>query len=239
MKLTESQWAELSILIPEPKVRADGRGRPWVPNRNVLEGILWVLKTGARWRDLPRDKYPPYQTCHRRFQQWVKAGVFFQIIRALTLHLKQVGKIDLTETYIDASFVEAKKGGTRLVPLRVEKAQKSWPSQTLTLFLCPFILRVLHAMRVDVLKRRFGEDIVASVLSELWVTKLTIQIHSMNLYRDDIESGLLLPISTIESREQLKMAELYADTKEDGEWNDSLPGFKLLEELKRGMKERR
>jgi transposase len=56
MKLNESQWAELATLIPEPKKRADGRGRPWTPNREVLEGILWVLKTGARWKDVSASR---------------------------------------------------------------------------------------------------------------------------------------------------------------------------------------
>ncbi|MBI1292812.1 transposase, partial [bacterium] len=58
MRLTDQQWVILYPLIPPPKRRQDGRGRPWRGNRECLEGILWVLKTGARWRDLPRD-YPP------------------------------------------------------------------------------------------------------------------------------------------------------------------------------------
>lgn len=67
MKLTDSQW---SIIMPffEPPVSEVKPGRPRTPSREVLNGILWVLKTGARWRDLP-SQYPPYQTCHRRFQE--------------------------------------------------------------------------------------------------------------------------------------------------------------------------
>jgi transposase len=78
MHLTDEQWELLEPWIPAPPRRPDGRGRPWRDNRAVLDGILWVLRSGARWKDLPRD-YPPYQTCHRRFQQWVQAGVFAQI----------------------------------------------------------------------------------------------------------------------------------------------------------------
>jgi transposase len=44
------------------------RGRPWRQAREVLDGVLWVLRTGAPWRDLP-ERYPSYQTCHRRFQR--------------------------------------------------------------------------------------------------------------------------------------------------------------------------
>lgn len=72
--LTDEQWALLAPLIPEPPRRADGRGRPWGDRRDVLNGIRWVLRTGARWHDMP-ERYPPYQTCHRRFQQWVRNGV--------------------------------------------------------------------------------------------------------------------------------------------------------------------
>ena len=66
MDLTNKQWAMLEPLLPNPPKRVDGRGRPWREAREVLDGVLWVLRTGAPWRDLP-ERYPPYQTCHRRF----------------------------------------------------------------------------------------------------------------------------------------------------------------------------
>src|SRR5215471_10756424 len=72
--LTDLQWASLNPLIPEPTRRNDRRGRPWKDRRAVLNGVLWVLRTGAPWAELP-DRYPSYQTCHRRFQQWVRSGI--------------------------------------------------------------------------------------------------------------------------------------------------------------------
>ena len=57
-ELTDLQWAILDALIPEPPLRKDGRGRPWKGCRSVLNGILWVLRTGAPWADLP-ERYPP------------------------------------------------------------------------------------------------------------------------------------------------------------------------------------
>ena len=71
-ELSDAQWGLIEP-IPRPKRRAGGRGRPWQDTRAVLDGVLWVLGTGAQWRELP-EKYPPYQTCHRRFQQWVRSG---------------------------------------------------------------------------------------------------------------------------------------------------------------------
>ncbi len=82
LDLTDSQWAALDPLIPEPPRRKDGRGRPWKERRAVLNGILWVLRTGAPWADLP-DRYPPYQTCLRRFQQSVQSGILRGIFEAL------------------------------------------------------------------------------------------------------------------------------------------------------------
>src|SRR5262245_19204683 len=69
--LTDAQWALLDP-VPEPQRRKDGR--PWRDRREALNGTLFILGTRAAWADLP-ERYPPYQTCHRRFQQWVRSGV--------------------------------------------------------------------------------------------------------------------------------------------------------------------
>jgi transposase len=107
--LTDDQWAVLAPLLPKPRVRTDRRGRPWRDPRDVLNGILWILKTGAPWHDLP-DRYPPYQTCHRRYQQWVRAGVFDRVLFALAEDVRTRGGLNLSECFIDGSFVIAKKG---------------------------------------------------------------------------------------------------------------------------------
>jgi len=107
--LSDDQWKVLNRLIPKPKRRSDGRGRPWKSRRSVLNGILWVLRTGAPWADLP-EAYPSFQTCHRRFQQWVRSRVMKGILEALALDLKLRGAIDVREAFIDASLAPAKKG---------------------------------------------------------------------------------------------------------------------------------
>ena len=65
MDLTEEQWKIVEPILPEDPVRDDGRGRPWSDRRKVLNGVLWILRTGAPWQDLP-PRYGPYQTAHRR-----------------------------------------------------------------------------------------------------------------------------------------------------------------------------
>ncbi len=82
MDLTDAQWATIEPLIPKPPLRKDRRGRPWREPREVIGGILWVLRTGAPWKDLP-DRYPPYQTCHRRFQHWCREGTLKRVLHAL------------------------------------------------------------------------------------------------------------------------------------------------------------
>jgi Putative transposase of IS4/5 family (DUF4096) len=73
MELSDVQWDLLKPLV-EPKTPRKRRGRPWRDTRQVVEGVLWILRTGAQWAELPKDKFPPYQTCHRRFQRWVREG---------------------------------------------------------------------------------------------------------------------------------------------------------------------
>jgi transposase len=58
--LTDEQWKTLDALIPKPRTRSDGRGRPWKSRRSVINSILWVLRTGAPWADLP-DRYPSFR----------------------------------------------------------------------------------------------------------------------------------------------------------------------------------
>jgi transposase len=109
MDLTNEQWVVLEPLIPKPPSRPDRRGRPWRDAREVLDGVLWVLRTGASWRDLP-EHYPPYQTCHRRFQAWVRDGTLKRVLAALAEYLRERGALDLSECFIDGTFVAAKKG---------------------------------------------------------------------------------------------------------------------------------
>ena len=79
MDLTDIQWQRIKEFIPDDPVRTDRRGRPWKEQRTALDGILWILRTGAPWKDLP-DRYGAYQTVHRRFQNWCKAGVLRAVL---------------------------------------------------------------------------------------------------------------------------------------------------------------
>jgi len=152
MDLTDEQWETLKPLIPELPRREDGRGRPWRDSRDVLNGVLWILRTGAPWKDLP-ERYPPYQTCHRRFQRWIEEGVLGAMLEALAEDLEERGEIDLSECYMDGTFVAAKKEGLVLERPSGARARRSWRFQTAVLFLSPSTQRVLRRTRSPLLRR--------------------------------------------------------------------------------------
>ena len=125
MDLTDEQWTVLEPLIGELPRRADGRGRPWRESREVLNGIVWILRTGAQWADLP-ERYPPYQTCHRRFQRWAGDGTLEGILGALATDLKDRGGLDLSECFIAGTVVVAKKGGAAWERPSGAQGRSSW-----------------------------------------------------------------------------------------------------------------
>jgi transposase len=107
-KLTDEQWAVVEPVL-RPRRREDNRGRPWHDTRAVLDGVFWVLGTGAQWCELP-DKYPPYQICHRRFQLWIRNGKLEEALTPLARHLHERGRLNLEEAFVDAIFASAKRG---------------------------------------------------------------------------------------------------------------------------------
>lgn len=144
--VTDEQWTLLEPLVGQMPRRADGRGRPWRDSRAVLNGILWILRTGAQWRDLP-DRYPPYQTCHRRFQRWVRDGTLERVLNMVATDLKERGRLDLSECFIDATFVAAKKGAAAWARPSRAKVRSSWQSQTALVFRSPRVPPQLRLTR--------------------------------------------------------------------------------------------
>lgn len=153
-ELSKEQWAVLEPLIPLPAHRADGRGRPWIGNRAVLNGILWVLRTGAPWADLP-DRFPSYQTCHRRFQHWVSTGMLRRVLEALARDLEERGAIDVSECFIDGTFSVAKKGALRWGKPSGTRVQRSGSLQTLRVFHSPCTRLLLHHMKSPLSRQRW------------------------------------------------------------------------------------
>ncbi|WGS51388.1 transposase [Paraburkholderia sp. D15] len=80
--INDEEWQRIAPLLPELRPRAELRGRPLANTRSVLNGVLWVMYSGATWSAMPR-KYPSYQTCHRRFKVWYASGVLKRVTALL------------------------------------------------------------------------------------------------------------------------------------------------------------
>ncbi|WP_166676586.1 transposase [Paraburkholderia caballeronis] len=80
--ITEEEWQRVMPLLPELRPRSELRGRPLANTRAVLNGVLWVMYSGATWSAMPR-RYPSYQTCHRRFKAWYDEGVLKRVMAEL------------------------------------------------------------------------------------------------------------------------------------------------------------
>jgi transposase len=80
--MTDEEWRRVEPLLPEFLPRTEQRGRPLANTRSVLNGVLWVVCSGATWSAMPRQ-YPAYQTCHRRFKTWHDEGVLKNVMKAL------------------------------------------------------------------------------------------------------------------------------------------------------------
>lgn len=109
--LTDEQWHRIEPHLPKSQPSPKG-GRPRANDRESLEGILWLLRTGARWRDIPVD-LPSGCTCWRRLQEWAGEGILEEIHSRLIEELGELGQLHLKELVMDATFIRAKKGGTK------------------------------------------------------------------------------------------------------------------------------
>ena len=124
-EINDGQWQVIEPLLSKPKPRADGRGRPRQDDRAVLSGILWILRSGAAWQDLP-ERFVSYQTCHRRFQYWVRTGTLKRVLETLAEDLRARGKLDLAQCFIDGTFVGAKKGAAPSERPSGARVRSSW-----------------------------------------------------------------------------------------------------------------
>ncbi len=115
--LSEAEFAVLAPLLPPE--RSGRKGKPWRSHCDVLNGIFWILGTGAPWRDLP-ERYGPWKTVYDRFRRWSKSGLFQKILDTLEAQARRAERIDFEFSAVDGSNVRAHrcaagalKGGSR------------------------------------------------------------------------------------------------------------------------------
>jgi transposase len=114
--IDDELWTLIEPLLPPPKPRRKAHpGRPRVPDRAALNGILFVLKTGLRWNHLPTLLgFGSGATCWRRLNDWRKAGVWDRLHELLLDKLREAGQIDLSYAAVDSSSVRAVGAGEKL-----------------------------------------------------------------------------------------------------------------------------
>ena len=104
-QLTDKQYALLEPLLP-PQDHGGKAGRPFLPHRAVLEGIFWIHRTGAPWRDLP-EEYGKWSTVYERFRRWRDSGLFGKMLDALQSAGRKAEKIDFEFSAVDGSSIRA------------------------------------------------------------------------------------------------------------------------------------
>ncbi|SRR5713226_7657669 len=126
-RLPDDLWAELESLLP-PEKPLGTAGRPVVPFRPVMDGVLYVLRTGCQWKALPQE-YGSGSTCHRRFQEWVQKGIFQRLWTRLLQRYDDLRGIQWEWQSLDSAMVKAPLGGRKQAPIRRIGASKA-PSAT-------------------------------------------------------------------------------------------------------------
>ncbi len=102
-ELTNEQWQQLKPWLPPQKPHT---ARPAEDHRRIINGILWILRTGAPWRDLP-ERYGPWQTVASRFYRWRKAGIWDAVFAAIQAQADLLGQIDWDLHFVDGTVVRA------------------------------------------------------------------------------------------------------------------------------------
>ena len=115
-ELTDAAWARIEPLLPVNT----GPGGRWRDHRQVINGILWKIRTGADWRDIP-ERYGPWQTLYQRFRRWSTDGTWDRLLARVQTHDDAIGAVDWSAVCVDSTIVRAhqyaagarKKGSAR------------------------------------------------------------------------------------------------------------------------------
>ncbi len=125
-------WHEIESLLPARRPRPKG-GRPPIPDRNCLVGIIFVLRTGSPWNAIPAELGAGSgSTCWRRFKRWSKAGVWSRVWHKVLNHLGRRGKVDLSHAVIDSASVRAVFGGRHTGPNPTDRAKRGCKRHLIT-----------------------------------------------------------------------------------------------------------
>lgn len=126
--IDDALWARIEPLLPKPR-RRRGRamGRPRVPDRAALTGIVFVLRSGLPWQMLPKEMgCGSGSTCWRRLARWQRAGVWQRLHTVLLAELRRRDQLDLARALVDSASLRALRGGKKLdrtLPIAARKGR--------------------------------------------------------------------------------------------------------------------
>lgn len=123
-ELTDEAWARIEPLLPK-----QGPGGKWADHRTVLNGMFWILNSGAQWRDMP-ERYGKWQTVYARFRRWDNEGLFDRILNRLHLSLDDDGRIDWSVFDVDGSNVRAHQSAAGAPSDPLKKGANASPPTT-------------------------------------------------------------------------------------------------------------
>ena len=132
-EVSDEQWEKIAPVLPEPHASPGGGPKP-ISNRPCFEGILGVLRSGARWKDRPASSPAP-STWWRRLRPWEEQAGWLMAGRAFLRPRDSQGQLDWAETFADGSFAPAKKGGLVSALPRKATGRSGWWWQTAKVFL--------------------------------------------------------------------------------------------------------
>ena len=121
-ELTDDEWNRVAPLLPPEN--SGKQGRPSKCNRTILNGIVWIARSGAPWRDLP-ERYGAWQTVYSRFRKWIEDGILDNIFRVLSLEAELTELSIIVQAHQHSAGAKKRGHQTKLDTAVVEPAQKS------------------------------------------------------------------------------------------------------------------
>lgn len=118
-RLSDEQLALIESLLPPDR----NRGGQWKDHRQMIDGILWVLSDGGRWRNVP-DRFGPWQTVYDHFRTWTRHGIWDQMLEAMRAIKQETGEIDFRLFAIDGSVIRAHQAAAGTSPKNFRKENR-------------------------------------------------------------------------------------------------------------------
>lgn len=161
-RLSDAQWDLIAPLVA-PALRLETRGRKRQPDKPVLEAVLWMIQnTSAGWRDLSREEpFPPFQSVHRRFQEWRESDVIPRVLEVLARDMESRGGVPLAGCFLDDLWQSLSPNAIVWFESDGSEYRRSWELSTKAFFESPRVWEWLMQAPSSWIQSRLPSDIYA------------------------------------------------------------------------------